>query len=64
MGKNLVKVTGFRISDESILEKLNIIAKDHNRTRNQEVEWALSQYVKAYEKENGIININTDTEQL
>lgn len=63
MGKNLVKVTGFRISDESILEKLNIIAKDHNRTRNQEVEWALSQYVKAYEKENGIININTDTEQ-
>lgn len=64
MGKNLVKVTGFRISDESILEKLNIIAKDHNRTRNQEVEWALSQYVKAYEKENGIINTNTDTEQL
>ena len=64
MGKNLVKVTGFRISDDSILEKLNIIAKDHNRTRNQEVEWALSQYVKAYEKENGIININTDSEQL
>ena len=64
MGKNLVKVTGFRISDDSILEKLNIIAKNHNRTRNQEVEWALSQYVKAYEKENGIININTDSEQL
>lgn len=58
MGKNLVKVTGFRITDNTILDKLNVIAKQHNRTRNQEVEWALSQYVKAYENENGEININ------
>lgn len=62
MGKNLVKVTGFRITDNSILEKLNVIAKEHNRTRNQEVEWALSQYVKAYESENGKIK-NIDKEQ-
>lgn len=57
MGKNLVKVTGFRIKDESILEKLNIIAREHNRNRNQEVEWALKKYVEEYELENGKINI-------
>lgn len=57
MGKNLVKVTGFRISDQDILKKLNVIAQAHKRNRNQEVEWALSEYVKAYEKENGTILI-------
>ena len=41
MGKNKTKVTGFRIEDESILEKLNIIAKENCRTRNKEVEYAL-----------------------
>lgn len=55
MGKNLVKVTGFRFTDNSILEKLNVISAEHKRTRNQEVEWALSNYIKQYEKENGEI---------
>lgn len=57
MGKNKVKVTGFRISDETILEKLDIIAKKNKRSRNQEVEWALDKYVKDYESQNGSINI-------
>lgn len=57
MGKNLVKVTGFRIADNTVLEKLNIIAKENKRTRNQEVEWALTQYVKAYENEHGVIEL-------
>lgn len=57
MGKNKVKVTGFRITDETILEKMGEIAKIHKRTRNQEVEWALDKYVKDYEAEHGSITI-------
>lgn len=58
MGKNKVKVTGFRIEDESILEKLSIIAENNCRTRNKEVEYALKQYVKNYELKNGDIKVN------
>lgn len=57
MGKNKVKVTGFRITDETILKKMDIIAKANKRSRNQEVEWALDKYVKEYESQNGSINI-------
>ena len=64
MGLNRVKVTGFRITDETILEKLDIIAKKNKRSRNQEVEWALDKYVKEYESQNGSIaiqkNINVE----
>ena len=58
MGKNKTKVTGFRIEDESILTKLNIIAKENCRTRNKEVEYALKQYVLNYELEHGTIQID------
>lgn len=60
MGKNKVKVTGFRIEDETILDKLNIIAKNNCRTRNKEVEYALKQYVQKYESQNGTINIKNE----
>lgn len=64
MGKNLVKVTGFRISDPEILPKMQEIAKKHKRTRNQEVEWALADYIKRYEKENGSIDTSTSTAKV
>lgn len=57
MGKNKVKVTGFRIEDEKILLKLNIIANNNHRTRNKEVEHALTQYVLNYEIEHGEIQL-------
>lgn len=57
MGKNKVKVTGFRIEDTSILEKLSIIAEANCRTRNKEVEYALKQYVYNYESQHGTINV-------
>lgn len=57
MGKNKVKLTGFRISDNSILQKLKIIAAIHCRNRNQEVEYILKNYVESYEKENGTIQL-------
>lgn len=60
MGKNKVKVTGFRIEDESILDKLNIIAKANCRTRNKEVEFALKEYVATYEAEHGTIELENE----
>lgn len=60
MGANKTKVTGFRIEDEMILEKLNFIAKENMRSRNKEVEFALAQYVEQYEKLNGKIKIDQD----
>ena len=58
MGKNLIKLTGFRFSDEKIPKKMDVIAKKHKRNRNQEVEWVLSEYIRKYEQENGEINIS------
>ena len=65
MGKNKVKVTGFRIEDTTVLEKLNITAKRNCRTRNKEVEYVLKQYIENYEKEHGEIELpkNNDTNQ-
>lgn len=57
MGQNRTKVTGFRITDETILDKLNFIAQKNKRTRNKEVEYALEKYVEEYELKNGPINI-------
>lgn len=63
MGKNLQKLYSFRTNDE-LIEKLNIIAEKHSRTRNKEIEYALKQYVENYETQEGRINlknINIDT---
>lgn len=62
MGNHKTKVTGFRIEDETILLKLNIIAKNNYRTRNKEVEHALKKYVDDYEAQHGAIDIS-GTEQ-
>lgn len=58
MGKNLIKVTGFRFTDQTIPKKMGYIAKLHKRERNKEVEWALAQYIEQFEKEHGKINID------
>lgn len=58
MGKNNVKVTGFRIEDEDVLAKMGIIAEKHCRTRNKEVEFALKLYVADYEHQNGVIDLD------
>lgn len=57
MGLNKVKLTGFRIEDKSILDKLSIIAKNNKRTRNKQVEYILDLYVKDYESEHGEITL-------
>lgn len=58
MGQNKIKVTGFRIEDETVLLKLNVIAKNNYRTRNKEVEHALKKYVDDYEAQHGEIELS------
>lgn len=63
MGEHKQKLFSFRTNDE-LIEKLNIIAEKHSRTRNKEIEYALKQYVEDYETQEGKINlknINIDT---
>ena len=55
MGANKQKLYSFRTDDE-LIEKLNILAERHSRTRNKEIEYALKQYVAACEQEEGRIN--------
>lgn len=57
MGANKQKLYSFR-TDNELIEKLNIIAEKHSRTRNKEIEYALKKYVEQYEKEEGKINNN------
>ncbi len=61
-GKHKVKLSGFRFQDQNLMPKLDIISKKHKRNRNQEVEWALTEYVNRYEKENGPIILEKDTD--
>lgn len=63
MGVHKQKLFSFRTNDE-LIEKLNIIAEKHSRTRNKEIEYALKQYVENFENQEGKINlknINIDT---
>ena len=63
MGKNLIKMTGFRFTDQDIPKKMDYIAERNKRNRNQQVEWILSEYIKAYEAEHGEIIIEKPPEQ-
>lgn len=45
-----------RVSEE-LLSKMKIIAVRNKRSANKEMEYALEQYVKAFEKEYGEVNI-------
>ena len=56
MGEHKQKLFSFRTNDE-LIEKLNIIAEKHSRTRNKEIEYALKQYVEDYETQEGKINL-------
>ncbi len=45
-----------RVSEE-LVSKMKIIAVRNKRSANKEMEYALEQYVKAFEKEYGEVNI-------
>ena len=54
-----VPMRGLRMPDELYL-KLKHIAEKDNRSYNQEAVYILKCFVDNYEKEHGVINVNTD----
>lgn len=62
MGKNLEPQIAFRC-DRATIEKLEYIAKQNTRTRNQEMKHIIKQYIDKYEKEHGEIQIEKSTEK-
>lgn len=56
----MIKVqTGLRL-EESLYEKVKILAEQENRSINNFVEYVVSRYVASYEKENGQIDLPQD----
>ena len=48
-----------RVSEE-LLAKIKVIAVRNKRSANKEIEFALEQYVKAFEERHGTIEIDGD----
>lgn len=56
---SLLPLRGVRMEDDLYL-KLRYIAKENNRSYNQEAVYVLRQYVERYEREHGGISVDTD----
>ena len=54
-----IPMRGLRMPDELYL-KLRVIAKTENRSYNQEAVYILQKFVEEYERQNGIIDVDTD----
>ena len=54
-----VPMRGLRMTDELYL-KLRAIAKQENRSYNQEAVHILQKFVEEYEEAHGVIDVNTD----
>ncbi|MGN0106351.1 MAG: Arc family DNA-binding protein [Hominilimicola sp.] len=57
MSGNYYTPFSLRVS-ENLLDKIKIIAEENKRSANKEIEYALTQYVKKYEAENGKIEVD------
>lgn len=55
-----VPMRGLRMPDDLYL-KLRHIAEKENRSYNQEAVFILRSYVEEYEKENGVISVDTES---
>ncbi len=44
--------------EREVMEKLRVVAKDHGRSVNKEIEMIAREHVAAYEKENGEIKVD------
>jgi len=53
-----VPMRGLRIEDELYL-KLKEVAKRDNRSYNQQAVFILKKHIEEYERENGIIDVNS-----
>ncbi len=57
MGKNLQKQFPFR-TDEEIIKKIDFIASQNTRNRNQQIEHLLKQCINEFELKNGTLVID------
>lgn len=53
---NYYQPFSLRVSEE-LIEKIKIIAKNHKRSTNKEMEFILENYVEDYENERGKIKL-------
>lgn len=60
MGKNLEPQFAFRC-DKKTIQKLEYIAEENTRTRNQEMKHIIKKYINEYEAEHGEIQIEEKT---
>ncbi len=56
---SLLPMRGLRMEDDLYL-KLKYIAQSENRSYNQQAVYILKQYVNNFEKQNGVIPVNSD----
>lgn len=42
--------------EKNIMDKMRILAKENGRSLNKQIEYAVKQYLKVYEAENGEVN--------
>lgn len=57
MGKNLEKQYAFRC-DNTLIKKLEYIAQQNTRNRNQEMKHIIKQYIDVYEIQHGEIKLD------
>ncbi len=57
MAGNYYSPFSLRIS-ENLLDKIKYIAEQNKRSANKEIEFALEQYIRKYEAENGQIELS------
>lgn len=57
MGKNLEKQYAFRC-DDTLIKKLEYIAQQNTRNRNQEMKHIIKQYIDVYEIQHGEIKLD------
>lgn len=48
--------------EPEVMEKLRVVAKDHGRSVNKEIEILTREYIAAYEAKNGEIKISPSKE--
>lgn len=56
MAGNYYSPFSLRVS-ENLLDKIKYIAEQNKRSANKEIEFALEQYIRKYEAENGKIEL-------
>ena len=50
--------------EKALMTKFKVVATEHGRSMNKEIVMLIKQAVQTYEKENGLIEIQVDEDEL